>query len=54
MGGSLLNSQATDAAVREVVERLKQAGMSTTPDGKLTWPSAERQERLFAEFADPF
>ena len=35
-----LNDRATDAAVNDVVARLTQAGMSTQPDGKLTWPSA--------------
>jgi hypothetical protein len=34
-----LNARATDAAVNDVVARLTQAGMSTQPDGKLTWPS---------------
>lgn len=34
-----LHDQASEAAVNEVIARLKQGGMSTTPDGKVTWPS---------------
>ena len=34
-----LNNRATDAAVAEVVARLKTAGMATEADGKLTWPA---------------
>ena len=33
-----LNRQATDAAVSQVLARLKQGGMSTLPDGKVTYP----------------
>ena len=36
---SLLNEQASEAAVGAVIELLKQAGMSTQPDGKVIWPS---------------
>ncbi len=35
-----LNNQATDAAVSEVLARLKEGGMSTLPDGKVTYPPA--------------
>ena len=35
-----LNNQATDAAVNEVLARLKEGGMSTLPDGKVTYPPA--------------
>ncbi len=34
-----LNDRATDAAVREAIERLTRGGMSTLPDGKVTFPS---------------
>ena len=34
-----LNKEASDAAVDEVISRLKQAGLSIALDGKLTWPS---------------
>jgi hypothetical protein len=33
-----LNAEATDAAVNEVITRLKQGGFSDQPDGKLIWP----------------
>jgi hypothetical protein len=33
-----LNNQATDAAVSQVLARLKEGGMSTLPDGKVTYP----------------
>jgi hypothetical protein len=35
-----LNNQATDADVSEVLARLRQGGMVTLPDGKVTYPSA--------------
>ena len=35
-----LNTQATDAAVNEVIAQLKEGGMSTLPDGKVTYPPA--------------
>ncbi len=35
-----LNNQATDVAVGEVLAHLKQGGMVTLPDGKLTYPPA--------------
>jgi hypothetical protein len=35
-----LNNQATDVAVGEVIAQLKQGGMVTLPDGKLTYPPA--------------
>lgn len=34
-----LNNQASDTAVKEVIARLNQAGMSAGTDGKLSWPS---------------
>ena len=35
-----LNNQATDVAVGEVLAQLKQGGMLTLPDGKVTYPPA--------------
>ena len=35
-----LNNQTTDVAVGEVLALLKQGGMLTLPDGKVTYPSA--------------
>ena len=35
-----LNNQATDVAVGQVLAQLKQGGMVTLPDGKLTYPPA--------------
>ena len=35
-----LNNQTTDVAVGEVLAQLKQGGMLTLPDGKVTYPPA--------------
>ncbi len=35
-----LNDQASDETVGEVIAQLMKAGLSTQPDGKLTWPTA--------------
>jgi hypothetical protein len=45
-----LNNQATDVAVGEVLAQLKQGGMLTLPDGKVTYPPAypEATPRLSA------
>lgn len=34
-----LNAQGTEATVNEVIERLKQSGVSILPDGKVKYPS---------------
>jgi len=35
-----LNDQASEETVGAVIARLKEAGLLTQPDGKLTWPAA--------------